>query len=303
MIKDARLLVEFAAVAEAGSFTLAARELGVAQPWLSAQVRKLEDQLGVRLFDRTSRQLKLTSWGEELLQAAAPLRRQTDITLAQVTALCNRARDSLYVGLPPSGVDEVILAILQSARLGDRYDVSVEHGVSESLISRLQQGVLDLIFFIGSFDLDETIIEKLPICQVYVHLILDQRDPLAAAPHVRIAQLRGRTLSVFPRRLNPELYDDIANQTSAANVVIGQFPEVDLQEPASSPASNSPIRIALATVLGGSSVPPGYKSVRVIDIDDCWLQVARMKSNSSGPVRRTFWQAAQALVQRLDDER
>lgn len=98
-----------------------------------------------------------------------------------------------------------------------------------------------------------------------------------------------------------QLYDNIAAQTSAAKVAIGHFPEFDLQAPAPRPTSDSPIRIALATVMGGSSAPPGYKSVRVIDIDDCWLQVARMKSNSSGPLRRTFWQAAQVYVRKMED--
>jgi DNA-binding transcriptional LysR family regulator len=299
MIKDTRLLIEFAAVAQAGSFTLAARELGVAQPWLSAQVRKLEEQLGVRLLDRSGRGLSLTPWGAELLEIAAPLRHQTATVLAQVATLANRAKDTLHIGLPPSGVDAVILKIMQDAKLGAHNDISVEHSVSESLIGRLQQGILDLAFFIGTFDLDPAIVDQLSICPVYVELILDQHDPLAAVPGVRLAQLEGRTLSVFPRRLNPGLYDDVVTQALAAEVAIGHFPELNLQARTLNEEIDTPVRIALATALGGSVAPSGHTCVRVLDVDGCWLQVARLKSNSLGVVRRSFWQAARSFATRF----
>lgn len=59
MKRDLRLTLYFAAVAEEGSFTRAAERLRIAQPWLSTQIRKLQDQLGFALFARTTRRVPL----------------------------------------------------------------------------------------------------------------------------------------------------------------------------------------------------------------------------------------------------
>src|ERR1700687_5885661 len=69
----------FCAVAKAGSFTRAAEHEHVAQPSLSQQVRKLEDELGARLFDRLGRTVRLTSFGQIfMLRAEAILREVSD---------------------------------------------------------------------------------------------------------------------------------------------------------------------------------------------------------------------------------
>lgn len=65
-----RRLKVFRAVARSGSFTQAALELGMTQPAVSFQVKQLEDELQVRLIDRSTRDLKLTPAGERVLAYA-----------------------------------------------------------------------------------------------------------------------------------------------------------------------------------------------------------------------------------------
>ena len=67
---EPRRLRDFLAVAQTLHFSRAAALLHVSQPALSQQVRLLEEDLGARLFERTSRQVALTAAGEALLQAA-----------------------------------------------------------------------------------------------------------------------------------------------------------------------------------------------------------------------------------------
>jgi DNA-binding transcriptional LysR family regulator len=82
---ELRHLRYFLGVAEARSFSRAAARLNVTQPALSRQIRDLERELGIRLFDRTGRQVRLTPQGEDLLSRSRN-------ALAEVEAIRDRAR-------------------------------------------------------------------------------------------------------------------------------------------------------------------------------------------------------------------
>src|ERR1700759_418684 len=88
---DLRLVRYFVAVAEHRHFGRAATALRVAQPSLSRQIRRLEQQVGVRLFDRTPQSTRLTKAGEVLLPRAKVLLRSAGQAVA-------RARDTAQPG-------------------------------------------------------------------------------------------------------------------------------------------------------------------------------------------------------------
>ncbi|MFD7528651.1 LysR family transcriptional regulator [Streptomyces sp. NPDC059849] len=81
---DLRHLRCFLAVAEEGGFTAAGRRLHLAQPTLTRNIRTLEESLGVRLFERTTRRTELTDKGTTLLGTVAPLLRQLESALTDV---------------------------------------------------------------------------------------------------------------------------------------------------------------------------------------------------------------------------
>ncbi|MDX3907362.1 MAG: LysR family transcriptional regulator [Pigmentiphaga sp.] len=97
-----RHLRSFVMVARQGSLTKASKALFVTQSALSLTIHHLEEDLGVKLFDRTTRRIELTTAGEEFLDSAERLIRDFDSTLRSMRALGQRKRGSVGVAVVPS---------------------------------------------------------------------------------------------------------------------------------------------------------------------------------------------------------
>lgn len=100
-----RQLRYFVAVAEELHFGRAAQRLGIAQPPLSQRIRRLETDLGARLFERDSRHVELTEAGQILLAEARDLLARWDRTKALVGKAHRGEIDALRVGVPPNSPD------------------------------------------------------------------------------------------------------------------------------------------------------------------------------------------------------
>jgi len=142
---ELRHLRYFVSVAEAASVSKAAVGVHISQPALSRQIRDLEAELGLRLFDRVGRRIQLTAEGRDLLE-------QSRAVLAQVDAIDKRARaliagtvGNLRVGATPQTMQSVMAGYL--AGYG-RSRPGVEIGLTEAggvrLLDLLLQGDLDL---------------------------------------------------------------------------------------------------------------------------------------------------------------
>src|ERR1700730_11244406 len=92
----------FCAVARTGSFTRAAEQEHLAQPSLSQQVRKLEDELGTRLFDRLGRSVRLTSFGETFLPRAEAILRQVEDAKHEIEEMAGDERGEVVGGATPT---------------------------------------------------------------------------------------------------------------------------------------------------------------------------------------------------------
>ena len=99
---ELRLVRYFVAVAEERNFTRAAARLNMAQPPLSAAVRQLEAQLGVRLLERTSRQVELTAAGQLLLERGRELLATAENVFGAVRAVELEPAGLLKVGFSPA---------------------------------------------------------------------------------------------------------------------------------------------------------------------------------------------------------
>jgi DNA-binding transcriptional LysR family regulator len=137
---DLNLLRTFAAVAQFGSFTVAAEKLGIARPQVSLQVRRMETALGTALFNRTTRRVAMTDAGQRLFEQAAPLLQGMHDALAQVTAKSGALRGRLRIAAP---VEHAVQALAPKvAAFTHRHpEVRVELFVSDRVQDLVEESI------------------------------------------------------------------------------------------------------------------------------------------------------------------
>jgi DNA-binding transcriptional LysR family regulator len=113
---DLRQLVSFAEIARTGSFRQAAKTLHIAQPALSRQIKQLEAALGISLFDRTPRRLRLTIEGRELAERLPALFSQIDHLAETVKGAGTGGTAQLRIGDSGALTTEVIAPALRRLR-------------------------------------------------------------------------------------------------------------------------------------------------------------------------------------------
>ena len=107
-----RYLQTFVSIADSGSIARASARVNVSQPAASRQVFALEAELGVRLFDRIGRRLRLTAQGEELLRESRRLLMEADALSAKARALQGGHTGILRVGATPMVIEHMLSAFL-----------------------------------------------------------------------------------------------------------------------------------------------------------------------------------------------
>jgi DNA-binding transcriptional LysR family regulator len=202
MQPELRLIRYFVAVAEEGNFTRAAERLHMAQPPLSAAIRQLEQQLGVALLDRTSRQVRLTPAGEQMLERGRELLVHATTVVRDVQAVERSPSGLLRCGLSPAARFELAPALLDrwsTAAPGVMLHTSED--TTGALLRDIRRGRLDLAVVFCPADLGGLASMNLRDEPVVVHLRSDH--PLAGRTQVALDELAEETLLVAGGKDSP----------------------------------------------------------------------------------------------------
>ncbi len=178
---ELRHLEYFAAVAEHQHFTRAASATGVAQPSLSQQIKSLESELGVRLFDRTGRRVRLTEAGQALLPYATRILGLVDEARLAISERIDLQRGRAIIGATPSVGTHLLPRVLASFH--DAYpgiDLMLTEAGSPALINLLGSGDLDLAIVILPVRRPDLAVAHLLTEEVVLAVARDH--PLAANP-------------------------------------------------------------------------------------------------------------------------
>jgi DNA-binding transcriptional LysR family regulator len=221
---ELRHLRYFVAVSEELHFGRAAERLHIAQPPLSQAIRKLEDNLGVRLLHRTSRVVAPTDAGRVFLEEARKVLAAFEFAVAEAQRT-GQESSALRVGCVPNLPIERLLRFLRVLQdLGGDAAPHIAHLDATEQVKRLRSGDLDLGIVHHAEDYDE--LELVP---------LFEGEPLAALlpPGHRLAErdslhprdLEGESLVVFPRDGNPALHDGMVTLIERAGYSVANVRE------------------------------------------------------------------------------
>jgi DNA-binding transcriptional LysR family regulator len=203
---DLRHLRYFLAVAETLHFSKAAQLLGIAQPPLSQQIKRLEQLLGHRLFDRTTRGVKLTLAGQLLAERARSTIEKVQDDLAQVRRLGRGEEGTLTVGFSGSVMfTDLPAAIGTYRRRYPKVELRLRESNTSAQISALLMGTLDLAF-LRDGDATEGIEISTLFEERYV-AVLPVGHALAGKRSLHVRDLRNEPFILFARRMGPLAFD------------------------------------------------------------------------------------------------
>src|SRR3982074_3576499 len=177
---DLHQLRIFVAVARLGNFTRAAERLHLSQPSLSLHIRQLEQDLGVRLFDRSTRSVVLTQAGDDLLPTAERLLDDFQSAVASVADLAARRRGRVAVAVLPSVAAELLPRAIALLRIRHPdITVAVRDDVAEHIPARARNGEVD--FGLGAIDSVDADVLGSPLISDELIAVLPPAHPLANA--------------------------------------------------------------------------------------------------------------------------
>lgn len=190
---ELRQLACVEAVARLRHFTRAAEELHIAQPALSQQIRRLEQELGSPLFERTSRRVVPTEAGEALAVRARRILGEVDAARGEVDNLRGVVRGRIAIGaLLPAGEVDVAGLLVGFAERFDGVDVNLYAGTASDSIARLRNDEIDVAFLMLEGDAPAGIVVE-PLGSEEV-VIAYPPGTAPAAKTLTAAMLRGGML-------------------------------------------------------------------------------------------------------------
>ena len=217
---DTRVMRYLLAVADLGSMTAAAAHLGVAQPALSQALRRVEESLGVRLFERSRRGAALSSAGRAVIDDVRASMALAESAERQARAIAGGKRGRLHIGFVTHAVYDVLPAALRL--------LHSEFGGTQVVLSEMSNA--DLVRALGEGRIDMAMLHTPVALQGLVRQKLVRRDPLMAvlpagdppSPDGRasLADVARWGLVWFPEPQLPTLRASIAGAFSRAGLAV-----------------------------------------------------------------------------------
>ena len=216
---EIRVLKYFLTVVREESISRAAEVLHITQPTLSRQLAQMEEETGVKLFQRGSRKITLTNEGMLLRRRAEEIVELVDRTVAELPLQEKEVEGTITIGSGEVAAMEVLAKICGSFRqkhpkvIFDLYTAT-----ADVVKERMERGLIDIGLLLEPIDKEKFEYARLAVKERFV-LLMKPDDPLAKKEYITKDDLAGLPL-VLPRRLNVqgELANWFGKNLNALNV-------------------------------------------------------------------------------------
>lgn len=185
---DFRRLRYFVAVAEERNFSRAAERLHIAQPGLSNQVKQLEEDIGVRLFDRSNRGVRLTEAGKLLLEETQQMYAQMEGALRMIQRVGHGEVGRLTLGFVPSAFNEILPPLLRTFQeaFAD-VELLLREMNPDQLVQSLRGENIDVAFMYLPVENDD--LDCRPVSREPLVVALPEKHPLAGEVEIDVRRL------------------------------------------------------------------------------------------------------------------
>jgi DNA-binding transcriptional LysR family regulator len=275
-VTDLRRLHYFLTVAQERNFTRAAERLHIAQPALSRQVRRLEQELGVELLYRTTHEFELTEAGRYLLERGPALLGASEELWRSVRSFGSGERGALIVAYGPSVSYETAPKLLTAlAARCPEIALSTDVRPTAEVLAAVAAGSVDVGLVRCPPRTSE--LETWTIRLEPLGVLMLRRHPLAAESSVDLADLADETLLMHRREKNPGHYDALLALCRQRDVE----PRIQLRALSFDPAQ-TPLVCGEAVTITGESSQVGLPTELV------WLPIRPPAQLEVGLVARRY---------------
>ena len=195
---DLRQLRYLVALAEEGSFTRAAESVHIAQPAVSQQIRRLEEEIGMALVERTTRRVTLTDAGELLVVRARRILTELDAAKTELQALSGMYAGHVTIGaMHTMGPVDLSLALALFSERHPNVRFTVREHSSEEMAEMLRVDGLDLAFLSVTERIESHGLGLHQLVSEELVVLLPRSHPLGQRHQVRMAELADEQFISF----------------------------------------------------------------------------------------------------------
>ncbi len=217
MSMDLKQLRHFVALAEQGSFSRASEAVAISQPALTRSIKLLEERLGVSLFDRSTRYVKMTDAGRALYSRAHLVLNEAKAAEQAAKAVSVRMRP-VRLGLAPMFATRLLPdAITLFHSLYPDVEIEVTSGLFENLSDGLLQGELDLAFSNLPYTRLDPALSDEPLVEIDVCYLASSAHPLAGKSAIPFSEVINYPWAVIDETHANDLYGYIFSTRGQSN--------------------------------------------------------------------------------------
>jgi DNA-binding transcriptional LysR family regulator len=218
-LMELRQIRSFLSIAETLHFGRTAEMIHLSQPALSLQIRALEDEIGVRLFERNRRKTALTAAGVAFREDARGALLRLDQAVYKANLAANGKLGILRIGFISTAGNEIVPTIIRQFReLNAEVEFSLRNILTTDQIQMLETGSLDIGFLRlpigGHSDLEVVTVHREPFA-----LVVPSSHKLAKRKRVRLREASGQDFVMYERTHAPGFHDLIFGMLRDAGVI------------------------------------------------------------------------------------